>query len=68
MWFLREHSEWQFLARISNSRENSCGVERGGGGDLVVKIERCGKGVVIFVSIFSSSFFFSKGEEIENGT
>lgn len=48
------------LARLSNSRENSCGVDEGGGGDLVVEIEGYGKGVVIFVSIFSSSFF-SKG-------
>lgn len=56
------------LARISNSSENSCGEEGGGGGgDLVDEIEGCGKGAVIFVSIFSSSFF-SKGEEIENGT
>lgn len=55
------------LARLSHSRENSCGVDKGGGGDLVVEIEGCGKGVVIFVSIFSSSFF-SEGKEIENGT
>lgn len=53
--------------RVTVFGENSCEAEGEGGGDFVVEIEGCRKVVVIFVSIFSSSFF-SKGKEMENGT